>query len=394
MQVRLWDTIPAGAIPLALPARSMHAVTIFLAISFVIFAAIQWTAIAGMLSRPVDDVSDLAFLMFQGFWALGWSVGVLLLGSLTVLFAFYSESARIESRTLVHVAKLGPLNILMDYDLAKVRNVRLEPVGNTERDVVRVRFDYGDGANSLGNEMSRAEGQRIVDATATAARFTSSALHTESAPPTPLPRVAPAARPAQPTPESAAHAASALALVAANAVPIAGVLFFEWNLGNVLLLYWVESGVIAFYTVLKIIVVGKLMAVAAVPFFVGHFGGFMAAHFLLLYGLVLRDLSWESMGAADGVRTIFAPLRGSIAALFISHGISFHSNFLGHREYEGATVGRLMTAPYNRIIVMHFTLLFGGWVIMLIGTPAAALAILIALKTLVDLQAHRSEHRR
>jgi hypothetical protein len=53
-----------------------------------------------------------------------------------------------------------------------------------------------------------------------------------------------------------------------------------------------------------------------------------------------------------------------------------------------------MTAPYNRIIVMHLTLLFGGWVIMLIGMPSAALVILIALKTLVDAHAHRNEHRR
>ena len=34
--------------------------------------------------------------MFQGFWVLGWSVGVLLLGAMTILIAFYSESARIE----------------------------------------------------------------------------------------------------------------------------------------------------------------------------------------------------------------------------------------------------------------------------------------------------------
>ena len=82
---------------------------------------------------------------------------------------------------------------------------------------------------------------------------------------------------------------SAIALVVANLVPLVGVLFFGWDLGSIMVLYWVESGVIAFYTVLKIAIVGKLAAIVAVPFFVGHFGGFMIAHFLFIYALFLRE---------------------------------------------------------------------------------------------------------
>ena len=89
---------------------------------------------------------------------------------------------------------------------------------------------------------------------------------------------------------------------------------------------------------------------------------------------------------------IFIPIWTSIAALFISHGVSFFTNFIRDREYEGATVSGLMTAPYNRIMVMHLTLIFGGWIILLIGMPTGALVILLALKTAVDLQAHRKEH--
>jgi hypothetical protein len=93
-----------GATPLALPARKMRVAAVFLAIFFAIFAAIEWSVVANLLGRSVDDVFDLTFLLFQGFWALGWSVGVVLLGALTVLFAFYSESARLESGRLVRRA--------------------------------------------------------------------------------------------------------------------------------------------------------------------------------------------------------------------------------------------------------------------------------------------------
>ncbi len=186
---------------------------------------------------------------------------------------------------------------------------------------------------------------------------------------------------------------SAIALVVANLVPLAGVLFFGWDLGSIMVLYWVESGVIAFYTVLKIAIVGKLAAIVAVPFFVGHFGGFMIAHFLLIYSLFLREsIGGWAPGAGAELYAIFIPIWISIAALFISHGVSFFTNFIGEREYEAATVSGLMHAPYYRVIVMHMTLILGGWIVMLIGMPAGALVVLLLLKTAVDLHAHRREH--
>jgi hypothetical protein len=89
---------------------------------------------------------------------------------------------------------------------------------------------------------------------------------------------------------------------------------------------------------------------------------------------------------------IFVPLWITLAALFISHGVSFFSNFLGRREYERSTITVLMTAPYNRIMVMQLTLIFGGWVILLLNSPVGALVLLIVLKTALDFSAHRKEH--
>ena len=185
--------------------------------------------------------------------------------------------------------------------------------------------------------------------------------------------------------------ASGLALIAANFVPLAGVLFFGWNLASVIVLFWAESAVIGFYTVLKLAVVGRLAALVTVPFFVGHFGGFMAGHFLLIYSLFVRgvDATGPAPAVREALQAIFNPLWLSLAALFISHGVSFVDNFLGRREYVGATMKALMVAPYNRIVVMQLALIFGGWIVMLLKSPVPALALLILFKTALDFTAHR-----
>jgi hypothetical protein len=185
-----------------------------------------------------------------------------------------------------------------------------------------------------------------------------------------------------------------MALIAANLVPLAGVLFFGWDLPSVLILFWAESGIIGFYTVLKIAVVGKLGALFEVPFFVGHFGGFMTLHFLFIYTLFVR--SGGSGAVEPGIGAvlygIFKPLWPSLIGLCISHGLSFSSNFIGRREYTGITVASLMTAPYNRIVMMQLVLIFGGWAVLLMKSSVPALALLVLFKTAADFTAHRREH--
>jgi len=91
---------------------------------------------------------------------------------------------------------------------------------------------------------------------------------------------------------------------------------------------------------------------------------------------------------------LFVPLWPALAVLFISHGVSFFTNYLGRREYLGMDLKAQMSEPYKRIIVMHVTLIIGGFLTMLLRSPEAVLLLLIALKTAADLRAHRKEHAR
>jgi uncharacterized protein DUF6498 len=389
----LRDDVAAGATTLDLPARRIWPVGLIVGAMFAVFAGVEWTAITGLSAGPVRGVTDLMFFLFRTFWVVGWSVGVLMLGTLTVLLFAYGESARLQNGKLVYVPHLGPLKIILDYDLARVRNVRLENADSDDN--VRIRFDYDQGSNTLGDTMPRADAEllmrQIHGATADV-----TATDPPSAPAVKIPPVKPvAAAPLaheQAPPKLASP--SGLALIAANLVPLAGVLFFHWNLANVILLFWAESAIIGFYTVLKIAVIGKLMALLAAPFFLAHFGGFMAMHFLFIYGFFIRGLhaTGPEPPVCAALLGIFVPLWPSLAALFISHGVSFFTNFLGKREYLDTSMTEVMAAPYNRIIVMQFAIIFGGWIIMLLGSPAGALVLLVLLKTVLDFGAHRKEH--
>ena len=391
----------AGATLLALPSRRMWPFGLILAAAFAIFAGVAWMMAARILRSSVRDVFDLTFVLFEGFWLLGWSVAVVILGALTVLVFFYDESARLQDGRLVHVPRLGPLKIFIEYDLARMGNVSLEnadsPGSPGSNDMVRIRFDYEGGSNGLGEAMPRADAERLVRAIQSAAVAAGSVMDTPAAvaaQEAPRPKQPQAAPKSADAPPPSLMSPSGLALIAANLVPLAGVLFFGWDLASVIVLFWAESAVIGFYTALKMAVVGKFAALAMVPFFIGHFGGFMAGHFLLIYELFVRGAFARGPAppAREALIAVFGPLWLSLAALFISHGVSFVDNFLGRREYLGTTMKALMIAPYNRIIVMQLALIFGGWIILLLKSPVPALALLIVFKTALDFMAHRKEH--
>ena len=188
--------------------------------------------------------------------------------------------------------------------------------------------------------------------------------------------------------------ASTLALIIANMVPIAGTVFLGWNLSDVMVLYWAESAVIGFFTICKIVVIGRWMALLAGPFFLGHFGGFMAIHFLFIYTFFVKGP--ESMGASDGdlsdVAKLFVILWPALAALFASHAYSFFANFLGRGEYRKRTVKDQMSEPYGRIIFMQLVLIFGGGISMILGQIEPVLIAVIGLKIYFDVRAHIKEH--
>jgi predicted membrane channel-forming protein YqfA (hemolysin III family) len=73
-----------------------------------------------------------------------------------------------------------------------------------------------------------------------------------------------------------------IVLIAANLVPLAGVLFWGWDLFVLMTAYWMETGVIGIWTIVQMAMLARWGALFYVPFFVVHFGMFMIGHLLFL----------------------------------------------------------------------------------------------------------------
>jgi hypothetical protein len=199
---------------------------------------------------------------------------------------------------------------------------------------------------------------------------------------------------------------AALFLIAVNMIPLFGVLFFGWSLFSIMLLYWIENGIIGFFNIFKIALArapssgGPGFTINERPispsnkelrivFFILHYGVFWTVHGVFVF--VFFGLT-SSSGLFSGIG-----LRGfaiAAGALFLSHGVSFLVNFLGKEEYLTVSPDQQMTEPYSRVVVLHVTILVGGFFADSLGAPLAALVLLILLKTAIDLLAHLREHRK
>ena len=185
---------------------------------------------------------------------------------------------------------------------------------------------------------------------------------------------------------------SLLSLVVANLVPLVGLLFWDWDLRSILLLYWAENAVIGSYNVLKMLIIGRWLALPVILFFLMHYGLFMAVH--LFFVLMLTggspfsiELGGASLfaGARDAITTEVAAASG---LLFVSHGVSFYRNFLTCPQARRVPLRAQLFAPYLRVVVLHLTVLSGAFLCFVLQAPTMLLLVLIALKIIVDLLAH------
>jgi Family of unknown function (DUF6498) len=195
---------------------------------------------------------------------------------------------------------------------------------------------------------------------------------------------------------------SVIALLVANLVPMYGVFVLGWEVFPLILLFWLENIVIGVVNVLKILTarpddrmwwVGKAFLI---PFFIVHYGGFTFVHGIFVFALFggATPFAPADMSASAVLHTIRSSgvLWGALA-LLASHGLSFVTNYLGAGEYRNADPKVLMGQPYARVIVLHLTIIFGGFVMVALGSPRAGLLLLVLLKIGMDLRAHLTERR-
>jgi hypothetical protein len=209
-----------------------------------------------------------------------------------------------------------------------------------------------------------------------------------------------------------------LVLVLTNLLPVYGVVVFGWDAFYIVLLYWAENLIIGFYNILKIAFakveppIANLGKLFLIPFFVIHYGGFVAIHGIFVFLLFGKSEAGKALDLGKhawpcflifvqlliGViwhcwTTIPNDMKFVVGSLFLSHGVSFARNYLIAGEYKISKPKDLMGQPYSRIVVMHIAILAGGFLSFSIGSPAGVLIVLIVLKTIIDIKLHLRQHR-
>ena len=369
-----------------LSQRRVWPLTAVFAFFAILLLTIAGFDIAAVVRYFAGSGSDGAGPVFDCFSAILWGSFGLIALAVALMLGIGTQEIRVGHGLMVHIARIGPLRAFNEIDLADVRNVRTE--GHGDEGNSRICFDYGDLTLPFGGPQPGESADLGVELIQRAI----AARGGESPPPPVVPLVS-AARPGASQPMGRRPAWLPVAfLIGANLFPIVGVLALGWDLGQLMVLFWVENAVIGIYGLVKLVIVERWLALLSAPFFVGHFGFFMTLHFMFIYYLFVAGLEGPKLDASV-VLALLTPLWTAILAIFVSHGVSFFSNFLGRREYLDRKPRDQTLEPYKRVMLMHFTIVLGGWAVFALGQPIYALLLLVVLKIGMDLRAHLKEHR-
>lgn len=197
-----------------------------------------------------------------------------------------------------------------------------------------------------------------------------------------------------------------------NLIPLIGVFYWGWNTFVLLMLYWAETVIIAFWTLMRILVggdfaknffgeiLGRLFMFA---FFTIHSTGFMLGHFIFLWAFysgkpgrntqleeaffhTMPNEFWGGIVIANG---LLIPL----AVSFIGRGIAFviemsrlplWKRLVDEDGVASRAAGALVGGLYTRIVIMHLVILGGAALAQRYGA-LAPLVLLIVAKTIVDI---------
>jgi len=354
-----------------------------------------------------NDLFDLVAALFLTAWLMGWSVAPLAMTAILLLLLFGREILMVRGSQLVIFVGIPGIGVEMEYTVSSMRNLRLSTPLKKSGKAWRgshLLFDYGANNAAFGSGLTErdlagiragiesASGQKIRQGEATEMELAGEwkTNKTSTTGDTSLPD---SFAPTVSDKPVGLASPSTLALVFANLVPLAGAAFLGWDLGLVMVLYWAESAVIGLFNICKIIVIGRWAALLAAPFFAGHFGGFMAVHFLFLNILFIQGFDGNGGGELAEVTQMFAGLWPALALLFFSHAFSYFRNFLGRKEHLGRTIRTQMSEPYQRIVFMHLVLIFGGGLSLVLGESTPVLMLVIVIKIWVDVRAHLKQRQ-
>jgi hypothetical protein len=203
---------------------------------------------------------------------------------------------------------------------------------------------------------------------------------------------------------------AALALLAANLVPLVGVLYFGWSVFTVLLLFWLDNVLIG------ILMMERLRLLR--PFRVARPGSGSIAwqeknangmvfgyfFFTVIQGLFLILLSEvfaprqlklpSSKSAPEYLAEALQETWPALLAMVASRGFELYADYRRRQEFANVKANEWkMGMNFLRVIVLHVVIIAGGFAAAKLGSPVTAIALLVALKAAGDMYFHGTARR-
>lgn len=215
--------------------------------------------------------------------------------------------------------------------------------------------------------------------------------------------------------------------IGANLLALGLALALGWSPALILLLYWAENVVVAFWQLPRILLARgdqglvpaglfsrelrnmgqlppdvaeelehravqelgrQLPRISALPvalFFLVHYGLFTFVHGQFVFHLFLhQEMTLENLERLLGTGGMALALAG----LMISHGMAFFEDLASGR-LATASPGKVMSEPYHRIVVLHLVVLGSGFLLTFLPAPQVGVVLLALIKTGMDLHLAR-----
>lgn len=189
----------------------------------------------------------------------------------------------------------------------------------------------------------------------------------------------------------------AVLIILLNALPLYALFYWHWQVFDMIFLYWLENLVIGIFAALSVLLhpARSVLAVCKqsfiAVFFTVHFGIFCTLHGLfvfILFGGYAEVFNHHSL-----LYTMIWPLLQQNGLIYCAISLLLLNAFYWlldmHKVYTSEiTEARMPESPYQRIAILHITLIASGFIIGAIKDPAWGLIFMVMLKILLDLFNH------
>lgn len=182
-------------------------------------------------------------------------------------------------------------------------------------------------------------------------------------------------------------------LVAANLLPLLGIVGLGWDSSTLIILYWLETAILGFWLFVRLAIARdedlpptknalgqpqpSIGGVGLGLFLLVHAGFFMGIHMHFLTFLAAGEWSRHLSSPVAFMRDFVLPsgIWLPLAGLFTARGVITIGEIRARRPAQ-----HLIAGFYARVVLMQFVIIFGGMVALMAGNAAPLLVLVVGLK--------------